>query len=684
MGIIKILDSQTADKIAAGEVIERPLSVVKELLENSLDAKATNIEIEIKEGGISLIAVRDNGLGMDKDDLQIAFMRHATSKIRDMKDLYALNTFGFRGEALASIAAVAQIEMSSCKRGELSGHKISLSGGGIPSLCEIAGTGGTNIEVKNLFYNIPARRKFLKSPSYEAGLIGDLISKYALGHPNIRFKFINNRQVVLDTAGMNTVEDRLEYLYGNIKQAIVVIPKVEFAKGQFLEGYLLRETVSRNNRSQEVFFVNGRLIKNNALSKAMEEGYYTLLPKGRFPIGVLSLTMPGDMLDINIHPAKLEIKIKDFEQTHSMISDIIKDALWQAEITKNSFLLKNYTPKEDENPVIAKSFQSISEETFQNDILVSQIEKQNIDQHIVAEYPSVAQLKKELEHQEEIIPSSAKKNLQKQQIDSAPKQSEHIFEKEAVSKSQSIEMKQTLFNEQTIGQKAIFEASEEEKPFAKKESISVASFTQKPTNTPTIKNLSSLHLIGQLNQSFILAQNEDGLYIVDQHTLHERILYETLLKEENEKQIISESLLIPITLTLSIKQESILIQYIIQLRDLGFVIENFGERSYLIRAVPQGMSFVDDFETFFMDLIEDLNEDKMVSPALLKEKIITQSACKGAIKAKQQLTELEMIELLEKLDQVENAHTCPHGRPIVYKISMKELYSIFKRGTYHE
>ena len=345
MGLIKRLESHIADKIAAGEVIERPLSVVKELLENSLDAGADTIEVEIREGGVSLIRVKDNGRGMDGDDLRLAFERHATSKISEFQDLFRLNTFGFRGEALPSIATVAQVEMTSCTANETVGHKIRIDGGVVKAFEETASTPGTVIDVQNLFYNIPARRKFLKSSSYEAGLIGDLVSKYAMGHPNVRFRYVSNGQLQLDTAGLSTVEQRMAYIYGNnLKSLIVAVPEYELSPGRLVKAWLVREDITRNNRGQEVFFVNGRLIKSAALSQTLEESYYTLIPKGRFPIAIVDLTIPGSELDVNIHPAKTEIKINGFEQLKPKLIDVLKDALWEANITKNAFLPETVAP----------------------------------------------------------------------------------------------------------------------------------------------------------------------------------------------------------------------------------------------------------------------------------------------------------------------------------------------------
>ena len=584
---------------------------------------------------------------MAKDDLELAFTRHATSKLKQISDLNKLSSLGFRGEALASIAAVSQVEMTSTLKGSSIGHKISLTIGSMPVITEVAASGGTNIEVKNLFYNIPARRKFLKSASYESGLIGELVSKYALGHLNIRFRLINNRQVVLDTAKMNTAEERMSYFYGSeVEKYVITVPKVEFAPQKFLQMYLLRETVSRNNRSQEIFFVNGRLIKSTALSLSLEQGYHTLLAKGRFPIGVVILDLPGEQIDVNIHPSKLEIKIDDFDTVKNAIVEYTGDALWQASISKNAFLLEDYRPADNSAEGYVASFPT------KNELSDSAFNIENEEKN-KTEYASLEEIKQKILAKEVILPNEMPKQEQSLPNDLPEK---------------PLDLPKTLF------------ATNEMQGKSKTEQI--ATFKTKPKEIVQVKDIDGLTLLGQLNNSFILAQNKEGLYIIDQHTLHERILYEKFLKEAEEKQIVSEGLLIPVTFNLTPKQEAVFIQCVITLRDLGFVIEEFGDRSYLLRAVPQGLAQSDELAQLVVDVIEDLGEEKNISISRLKEAVINQAACKAAVKARQKLDEKEMLALLSQLNLVANAHTCPHGRPIFYKISMKELYNIFKRGAY--
>lgn len=657
---IKILEQHIADKIAAGEVIERPLSVVKELVENSLDAKATLIEVTIKEGGSGLIRVKDNGSGMSREDLAIAFERHATSKIDEFNDLFRLSTFGFRGEALPSIAAVAQVEMSTAQQGSSLGHSLTISGGVYGEMKEIGAAAGTTVEVKNLFYNIPARRKFLKSASYEAGLIGDLLSKYAMAHADVRFKLTVGNQVTIDTAGLKTTEERMIYFLGDtIKEHIVSLPKTEFMPHHFVTAWLLKEEFTRNNRSQETFFVNGRLIKSSDLSRSLEEGYYTLIAKGRFPIAVVCLELPAEQLDVNIHPAKLEVKINAFERIHQKLVELFKDALWEASISKNAFLLDDHRILA--NAALAQK-QSAKPKTIpavETSLDVANEPPKRVEPPKTEREPKQQSLSFDLPH-----PLAEPLKVQQPIVEFKTEKAE---EKPAVKPP--AEKNAPVISADTPKQNT-----------ASSESVS---FQQK--KPAQIKDIEGLTLMGQLNQSFIIAQNSQGLYIIDQHTCHERILYERFMQEENEKTVLVETLLIPVSINVTPKQDALLIEHILTLRDLGFILESFGERSYLIRGLPLGLSKEDDPAGLLLDIIDDLAQSKAVTPAVIKEKVVTMASCKGAVKANWQLNDVEMLTLLHDLAQVSNAHTCPHGRPIIYKLSMNDLYTIFKRGAYsHE
>jgi DNA mismatch repair protein MutL len=613
MGIINILNSATANKIAAGEIVERPVSVVKELLENSLDAQANFIEIEIADGGLSLIRVLDNGQGMDSEDAEKAFLRHATSKISAIEDLYNLDTFGFRGEALPSIAAVSQVVLTTCNDLTNTGVRLKLVAGEIQNKETVASLQGTTVEVRNLFFNTPGRRKFIKNRSYETGLITELVAKYSLGHPDVHFKLINNKEIVYDTSGLITTENRLEEIYGQeLRDKFINIPKKEIKPGISVEAWLALPKYNRNTKNQQTFFINGRLIKCKGLNKVLEEAYHTLIPKGRFAIALIKLQMPGSELDVNIHPAKLEIKINNIDHIFPILVDLFKPKLWNTSIEANNPLFKEKSLLSEVNNDNINSFED---------------KKLNLEQPIV--------------YKQNILPLTEAKIEET----AAPVLSNH----------------ESSYSEKII-------ADKEEKP----------SF--KPDERANKKEI-NLYPLAQLNNCFILAQDRKGLYIIDQHTCHERILYEKFFKEENLKSAFSEYLLIPLTLTLTGHQEGILLKNILILKELGFIVEYFGPRSFILRAIPTGLK-ITDTESFFLDLLEILDESTNLSSGKIKEKIITLASCKGAVKANQKLTMDEMQYLINELNNVDNPHTCPHGRPIIYHLSMEDLYKIFRRGEY--
>jgi len=620
MGFIKILDPATANKIAAGEIIERPVSVIKELLENSLDAQADYIEIEITDGGLNLIRVADNGHGMDSDDAQMAFLRHATSKISGLEDLFKLNTFGFRGEALPSIAAVSQLILTTCHNGSNTGIRLKLVAGEVESKETVASLRGTTIEVRNLFFNTPGRRKFITNRSYEAGLITELVTKYSLGHPHVRFKLINNKEVVFDTNGLNSVESRLEEIYGgDLAGKFIKIAQKGIRPKINVEAWLALPQYNRNTKNQQTFFINGRLIKSKELNKVLDETYHTLIPKGRFAIALIKLAIPGSELDVNIHPAKLQVKINNLDNIFNSLVALFKPKLWNTSI-------------EDNNPLVRETVY----------LKENKLEKVKTEDLFLKEAPVI--------YHQEILPLKETGTKEKPRAD--------------------FKLQNTEETTPNI-----------EEPIFKPPEDMVNKDLEVNKNIPEAEKRIELKPLAQLNNCFILAQDKKGLYIIDQHTCHERILYEKFYKRANTEDIPSENLLIPLSLTLTGQQEGILLKNILLLKDLGFIVEHFGPRSFVLRAVPAGLD-IKDKENFFIDLLEVLSESTHVSSAKIKESIITMASCKGAIKAKQKLSFEEMQYLIDELNNVDNPHTCPHGRPIIYHLSMDDLYKIFGRGEY--
>jgi DNA mismatch repair protein MutL len=579
---INLLDKKVFEKIAAGEIVEGPVSVVKELLENSLDAGADFIEIDIENAGMSLIRIIDNGSGIHQDDLEKAFLSHATSKIFTEDDLENISTFGFRGEALASISAVSDIEIVSRTSEDISGRFLVLNEGNIKEKGIKKIIQGTRIEVRNLFFNLPARKKFVSNLNLESGKITELVSNYASGHPEINFILKRDNEIIIDTRGYLGWEKRISYIFKRKKDSFFVI-----SDNKILKGVLFNPQINKNNKKNQIFFVNGRLIKSNLLSNLLDEVYEGLLGKGRFPISVLNIRIDPKMIDVNIHPAKTEIRFLDEYELKKNIFPILKSTLMDN--------LNNRNP-------------------------MSNIEI----------------IKKEPVFYEE------KQNYETQKLNF------YIPE---------------------------IKVSEMKIPEAKTPEI----------KTPEKKEtwLSDLNVIGQFKNTFILAENDNDLFIIDQHVVHERILYEKFIKETNEKKVIKKSLINPIPLNLSPQEESLLIKNIITLNDLGFEIENFGPQTYLIRTMPWTLE-IENPEGFFTDLLEDLEKNIDNSQAKIRDAVITTASCKGAVKANDKLSIEKIQYLLSELSKTENPNTCPHGRPIFKKISINELYKYFQRGAYND
>lgn len=657
MSSIRVLEPYVANKIAAGEVIERPSSVIKELLENAIDAQADKITIDVEDGGLRKILISDNGIGMSKEDLPLAFTRHATSKIKSFDDLFKLESFGFRGEALASIAIISQVIAKSGQSETAPAWQYSLDGGREGAFKKIAPQKGTIIEVKNLFYNVPARRKFMKSATHEFNMIYDLVSRYSLAYPQKTFILFHQGKQVFTTIGRDSTEERLVYIYGNeLCDHILHLKQTEIYPNTYAEAWLVDSTFTRNTRSHEVIFVNGRLIKNRELQNLIESAYETYIPKGRFPVAVLKLSIPAETIDVNIHPAKTTIKFTQLDRWKNKLLDSIRDQIWQSSVAIN----------------------------------VTETNTKNI----------FSQLSEDIAVDNNAEPSPSSSNLleKKSYFPSQPKMdfltisnSGHIL------KSKDNEhLSQT--NELDSIKKSDFIIEEAEEAYAYRHADIIPPpvtkiYDRGYLNTSLRNNLeepivvnemTDLSIIGQLNNTFILAQNEEALFIIDQHTCHERILYERYMAAESKKEITVQMLLIPIKLTLSPKQEQSLLAHIIQLRDLGIILEAKNDRVYELKGVPSILHEVNNYHEFVLDLIESLEEKSQLTLADVREELVITAACKGAVKANWPLSQEEIHRLMQDLGTLNNPHSCPHGRPIVTKITMNELYHIFKRGSYHE
>lgn len=653
MGIIQVLEDRVANQIAAGEVIERPSSAVKELIENALDANAKNITIEIENGGVDLIKITDDGDGFYEDDLPLAIKRHATSKIVDFNDVYRLNTFGFRGEALASIAVISRLRITSGRTDDTPSKVLTADANGSIDITVAAPRKGTCIEVKDLYYNVPARKKFVKSNSHESALIYDLVCKFALGFPEISFTYLNNHEVIFSSNQLTQTTQILQYIYGDIDENdIIHFRNDAFYQKQAIEGWFFPPTMTRKNRNHMVYFVNNRLIESKELNQIIDEAVDTLIPKGRFCICVLKLQLPAFNIDVNVHPSKKIIKFKNIDDWKNDLIQLIKEELWLSKLNVP------YEVKPDTEPL-----------TLKQQTVTTPVIPQTLDfSSSVTEASTAASQELSLplcRHTIEEVDNTAHHEV--------PSFQEHLEVSSVVAETPSDYTAMSQSPAQSLNPNLETMTNEETPASAEKAATALSQ-----------KALLELDYIGQLNKTFILAQDTDNLYIIDQHTLHERILYEKYMKEYNTRHIVQQPLLHPVSLNVTPLQEDTLIKNILVLRQLGFTLKTKGPLSYEIETVPSILSGnTDSFADLLLDLLDDLHgKDTLRGLADINEERIITAACKAAVKAHYQVTESEVRYLLKELSTLDNAHTCPHGRPIIMNISMNDIYLFFKRGSY--
>lgn len=680
MAQIHVLDQHTINQIAAGEVIERPASVVKELVENAIDAGSNAITVEIKEGGISLIRVTDNGKGIIRDEVKIAFLRHATSKIKTAEDLLYVNSLGFRGEALSSIAAIAKVELVTKTDGDLTGVRYQIHGGKEAGYEEIGCPEGTTFLVRDLFYNVPARKKFLKSPATEASHIDTLMQRIALSHPNISFKFIHNGQMKLQTSGNGNVKDIIYHIYGR-EAALSLLPLKAQREIIAVEGFIGKPIFSRGNRGFENYFVNGRFIKNKIITQAIEEAYRTFTMVHKYPFTALNITIDNSLIDVNVHPAKLEVRFRNGEEIFAFLTEIIRKTLTEQELIPDVPIGK--IEKKREIVLNGTSLNGTNEnknhEIFAPKTFAEPFEKQRIQQEneFLKEYvkPINPYSLKNPKVGDRFIESA--KGLVDQMIpDKMPKQIEHIEEKEK-QENQELQKVQKSFSMETPMEVAIpkeYPMSEEkevqlsEPSIIAEEQLTFLEESVKPKK----------RLIGQLFKTYWLFEFENQLYILDQHAAHEKINYERLMKEYKNREICSQQLAPPILLTLTMQEQTILEEYKSYFKQLGFHIEPFGGNEYRITAVPATLYGMEDKEAF-LTLLDSISTDmEITDPEKITDRIATM-ACKASVKGNQKLSYEEVEALMEQLMTLENPYTCPHGRPTIISMSQTEIEKRFKR-----
>lgn len=657
MSKIHVLDNNLINKIAAGEVIERPASVVKELVENSIDAGASQITIEIKDGGINLIKITDNGRGIHEDELKTAFLRHATSKLSDFNDLENILTLGFRGEALSSIASVSQVEVITKTKDASSACRIELHGGSIINHGYTSGLDGTIFIMKNLFYNTPARRKFLKKPAVESGYVSDIINKIALGHPHISFKYINNGVPVIQTSGNNDIKTTIFHVYGK-DIANKMLPLQESKNSFSLKGMVGKPELNRGNRNYENFFINGRYIKSTLVQNAVEDAFQGRLMGSKFPVFVIDMTVPASSVDVNVHPTKLEVRFANEDFIYDFVKKCIEDTL------KKEVLIPNVKWDKEDFSSETKSAPYKSEKQQELEILLIEESEESL-KNIVIEEPLVP-----LDEEKNIFYSALPSSMSEANLLEVNSPAILPIEEESISSKSIMEMaKDKLYKPK---EDVVYEIAE--------------SSNTKPLETPkeneAVKNkfFNSYKIVGQLFNTYWIIEEGKSMYLIDQHAAHERALYEELTAKLKGSEPISQRLLQPIAINANTKETQIIKDNLSLLEDFGFELEEFGENTFALRSVP--FIFKSPVSpSFFMELIDMLSDKSIKSIYETKLDKLASMSCKAAIKGNDKLSYVEAKALIEKVLKLENPFSCPHGRPTIIEMSKYEIEKKFKRIT---
>ena len=632
MAKIQLLDQKTIDNIAAGEVIERPASVVKELVENAVDAKANAVTVEIKDGGMTLIRVTDNGIGIPKDQVKTAFLRHATSKIRSVEDLLSVSSLGFRGEALSSISAVAQVELVTKTAESFSGVSYKIYGGEEEAFDDIGAPDGTTFLVKNLFYNTPARRKFLKSATTEAGYVEQMMVHIALSHPEISFKFIHNNKNKIYTSGNGKVKDIIYHIYGR-DVAGALIPLEAQNEDVKVTGFVAKPYVSRGNRNYESYFINGRYIKSSIIYKAIEEGYRTFTMKHRYPFVCLDFKINQELLDVNVHPTKMEIRFRNGREIYELVVDAVRAALLQKDLVQD---VLRETPKKKELP---KTKEVKKPEPFEVNRRKEEVQK--VDQ-------------------------------QGQGVQQQVEKPSHPVKKTPTASESSKNTKKPTYAGLN------YNTQKKEFPQYKTDELSSNQMTLREDPVFSVQARPDRKILGQLFKTYWLIEYEDQLFIMDQHAAHEKVNYERLMKNFKEKEIYSQRLEPPMVVTVSMMEAEALTRYKDAFAGLGFTIESFGGNEYCIREVPANLYGIGERD-LFMELLDAVSQENgTLDTEVIASKIATM-ACKMSIKGNQKVSLMEVEHLLDELMELENPYQCPHGRPTIIKMSKYEIDKKFKR-----
>ena len=675
MSKIQVLDQITIDKIAAGEVIERPASIVKELAENAIDAGASAIVIEIKEGGISFIRITDNGCGIAKEDVSNAFLRHSTSKIRSVDDLMDIHTLGFRGEALSSIAAVSRVELITKTRENDFGITYRIEGGKEISIEETGAPDGTTFLVRQLFYNTPARRKFLKTPMTEASHVADLVTRLALSHPEISFQFINNGQSKIHTSGNGNLKDVIYHIYGRDIASHLLEVKAENEHLK-LTGYIGEPIVSRGNRNFENYYINGRYVKSQMISKAIEDAYKDFTMQHKYPFTVLHLEVKGDLLDVNVHPTKMEVRFGNQQEVYNFLCEAIGRSLHHEELIPHVEV-----PEPPQSAEV--SFSSTASKDKNKKAEVKQSPLCNIN-NAKAKKQSALQEKQSMvgnfENKSQIKQSTLCNNTGKtgkKDLDYFMKQMrERVMSRHQKEESEKIVPVHEIIKSNVIKEETVPYRSTPSQDTVPEKPKQLNLFEEKLLDKQSVKEH---RIIGQLFETYWLIEFQNSLYIIDQHAAHERVLYEKTLQGMKSRDYTSQNISPPIVLNLSMGEAQLLEKYMDQFTRIGFEFENFGPDSYAVCAVPDNLFSIAK-KDLLMEMIDSLSDEIYtgLTPDVVDEKIASMS-CKAAVKGNMKLSYAEADALIGELLALDNPYHCPHGRPTIISMSKREIEKKFKR-----
>ncbi len=674
MAAIHVLSHETIDRIAAGEVVERPSSIVKELVENAIDAGATAVTVEIKDGGISFIRVSDNGCGIEKSEIRRAFLRHATSKIQDAEDLLRLHSLGFRGEALSSISAVSQTEMITKTKAELTGVRISMEGSAETDFEEVGEPEGTTIIVRNLFFNVPARRKFLKQPATEGGYVADLMEHLALANSRISFQFIQNNQVKFSTAGNGILNQTVYKLYGK-DMTDALIPIERQGEGIRLSGFLGKPSCNRSNRNYEFYFLNGRYIKSSLVAKALEEGYRSYLMQHKYPFCVLMMDVDPVRVDVNVHPAKMEVRFTEEMRVYEFLLESVREVLAAHEMIPEIALTEPEKEIKKEKAIepFQKNRTEVRTESIKNILPADTVTENN---------PKVSS-KDFFVDFDEMEEKGTKTGA-----------SSGGLPEKRVQEVNSLSMKKTASEELFAGKVQDEEEIYVTEPVNREENGICAVKSLSPAfEGPAISDTKQLNLfeeriisetgrqkfqiLGQAFDTYWIVVHEDRLLMIDQHAAHEKVKYERIMKAVKESDVVSQYLYPPLVLSLSGREQEILSRYREAFEKLGFELEYFGGNEINIRSAPAEL-FGSTIKDMFLEVLDELSVTGVGRAKSTEERIATM-ACKAAVKGNMRMSVPEMEALLDELLTLDNPYFCPHGRPTIISFTRQELEKKFKR-----